>query len=160
MVSTHLKCLATALFVPAINLKITLSHLWPQNGVLAMIVAVLAQVLFLGFIVLQIVETGTQGMHTLGWLCFLFFCTIVSSTRTQMRYKHNVWGSPIDDMTATLFFWPLALSQMQMMADTDGKDAPAYWADADIVIDLMATNAETPGLPTTDVKAGVETGNA
>ena len=46
-----------------------------------------------------------------------------------------------------------AVAQGQMMADTDGKDAPLYFADAEEVIAEMASTAEGPSLP---VKKDVE----
>ena len=69
-----------------------------------------------------------------------------------MRHKYNVYGSFADDLTAALFMYPLALSQMYMMAETDGKDAPDYFADIDAMIETMNAKCDSPSLPTSTGK--------
>jgi hypothetical protein len=150
---THLKCLVTGILLPGLNVKKTCDCLYPDSKCYNIFLAFVTECLHLAFIILQIAEAGTKGMHTLGWLCFLLFCTIVFSARAQLRYKYNVWGSAVDDIVATIFMWPFVLSQMQMMADTDGADAPLYFADADIVIADMAAAADGEALPTSGKEA-------
>ena len=73
-------------------------------------------------------------------------CSVIFS-RVVMRYKYNVWGSPMDDLFASLFLWPVVLAQLEMCADTDGKDAPAYWASTDEMIETLKQSEDTAALP-------------
>jgi hypothetical protein len=135
--SKHIVCILTGLFVPGVNIFMINKKLYPDSMAYTLFVTIVGQVLYYAFLIFHIAESGTAGMHTIGWLCFLFFLCIVSFNRTEMRYKYNVWGSPVDDFTAAMFMYPFVLAQVQMMGDTDGKDAPLYFQSADEVIALM-----------------------
>ena len=55
-----------------------------------------------------------------------------------MRLKENIYGSPIDDLFASLIGWPFVLAQMQMHASTGGEGKPLYFASTDEMIAEMA----------------------
>mgnify|MGYP005734280185 CR=1 FL=1 len=47
-----------------------------------------------------------------------------------------------------MVLFPIVLAQMQMQAETDGKDAPTYFASTDEVKEEMATLSARAALPT------------
>jgi hypothetical protein len=151
----HLCCILSALFVPAISVYKCSKFLYPKSCCYPVMMALLAQTFYILFFALQIAEAGLAGMHAIGWLMHIFFVSIVTFTRVEMRYHFSVWGTPVDDACASLFMFPFVLAQCQMMAETNGKNAPHYFDDADQVIADMAMAASGASLPVTDVKAVV-----
>merc|ERR1719198_734964 len=147
----HMVSLLLGLFVPFVPLKAVLSKLNPESPLYNIGVAVIGQLLLILFFCLQIAEANRDNMHVLGWLFYLLLAAIIAFTRVDMRYKYNVYGSFADDVTAAVFLYPFALSQMSMMVKTDGLNTPDYFADVDKLIEVMKEKA-TPmdaGLPTT-----------
>ena len=59
-----------------------------------------------------------------------------------------MWGSPLDDLFATMCMYPWVCAQMTMQVDTDGKDMPTYFASTDEIQAQMKQNADA-SLPTT-----------
>jgi len=156
----HLTSIGVSMFLPFIPVKVCLDKLNPEDQIVSSIVASVAQLLFLCFIIFQALEPATLHMHTLGWVWHWFFCMLVAAVRQKMRQKYNVWGSFADDAFVAFFCYPITLAQCMMMAETDGKDAPDYFADADQVIEEMAA-AGTGGTYTkSDTKPDVETSRA
>ena len=99
---------------------------------------------YIAWIVCHILETSNTHSYLVAWLMFFFFLAIVVHLRVEMRQKYNVWGSPVDDLFASLLMYPFVLAQCSMMADTDGKDAPLYFASAEEVIQEMAVKGGEP----------------
>jgi len=142
----HVISIVTAMFLPFIPVKKSLDAIMPGDAILSIAVASVTQTLFFCFILFHALEPATLHMHTLGWVWHFFFCAIVAVVRQKMRQKYNVWGSFADDLFVAFFCYPITLAQCSMMAETDGKDAPDYFADADQVIEEMA-GAGGPALP-------------
>jgi len=137
----HITTIALALVAPFIAVMKIFKHMKPEAPMQAMITGLVAQCFHLAWLIFMIVEWagGGRNSHNFAWLWFTFFLCVVIFARVEMRYKHEVWGSVLDDIFAGMFLWPIALAQMQMMAETDGKDKPLYWKDADELIATMAS---------------------
>merc|ERR1719174_623403 len=157
---THVCAVLTGLFLPCISIFKCSRFLYPTSMCYAVFISFIAQILYLLFFVFQIAEAGLMGMHAIGWLAHLFFISIVTFTRVEMRYHFNVWGTPIDDGCASLFMYPFVLAQCQMMADTNGKGAPHYFDDADQVIASMASSMGGAVVSATEVNTVVEPAEA
>ena len=71
------------------------------------------QLFHLSWIILEGVENNFQGLHIIGWLCFLFFAFMVMLARIEMRRKCGVYGTWMDDFFATLLFYPFVLAQVR-----------------------------------------------
>jgi hypothetical protein len=141
----HAKQIGIAILVPFLPIKSCMDRLYPSEPMYNMTIAVVSQVLFLAFIIFHAVEASTLHMHTLGWVWHFFFVSIVAVIRQRMRLTYNVWGSFADDYFVAMFAYPLTLAQCAMMAETDGKDAPLYFADADQVIaEMAAISGDSP----------------
>merc|ERR1719473_2296145 len=95
--------------------------------------------MYIVWFALQIAETDLEHTYLVAWLLFFGFLCLVIHLRVEMRQKYNVFGSPVDDIFASLILYPFVLSQAVMMADTEGKDAPLYFASAEEVIAEMAS---------------------
>ena len=155
----HMKHIGIAFLVPFLPVKTILDHLYPTAKIYSMVVAVIAQVLFLAFIIFHACEASTLHMHTLAWVWNFFFVSLIAVCRQLMRQKHNVWGSFADDFFVSMFAYPLTLAQMAMMAETDGKDAPLYFAESDEVIAEMAA-ITGDGLPVKMAEVQIERAQA
>lgn len=141
---THFKEWALALLVPFLHLKAAYAKVYPGSNLSATLYATFAQLLYVAWIVFHIVEVGTAGMHTIGWLCFIAFVALTAFMRIEARRIYNVYGSPIDDIFVALFFYPWTLAQVKMAVDTDNKDAPTYFQSADELIADMADAMDKP----------------
>jgi hypothetical protein len=139
----HFKALLLGIFAPFVSIHTAFKHLQPTKPRQALAIGVIAQGLWLAWLVFMVLEWagGGRNAHVFAWLIFTFFLALVVFTRVEMRYKHKVWGSTLDDIYVAIFLWPLALAQIQLMAETEGKDKPLYWADADELIATMKTAA-------------------
>merc|ERR1712072_1396754 len=135
----QLKEIALGLLVPFLPISKVMKHVNPQKPKTAMLLGVLAQTLHLIWLIFMFGEWGGMGRnsHNFAWLWFTFFLCIVIFVRSEMRVKHNVWGSILDDIFATMFLWPIVLAQVNMMAESDGRGKPTYWKDADELIATM-----------------------
>jgi hypothetical protein len=144
---THFKEWALALFVPFLHLRAAYLKVYPDSSISAIVYAAFAQALYIAWIILHILEVGTAGMHTVGWLCFIGFVALTTFMRLEARRIYNVYGSPFDDIFAALFAYPWTLAQIKMAVDTDNKDAPTYFASADeLIADMAAAADKTPGV--------------
>ena len=95
----------------------------------AIVMAILAQTLWLAWFILHIVEVSSSDSGSMAWVCFCFFSAAVGYTRYTMRVKYNVWGSLLEDMWLGVSTYPFVITQSQLMAANDGEGAPAYFAD-------------------------------
>jgi hypothetical protein len=150
---THATKLGLSLFVPFLPVRAIMAKLQPEAPLSGLFTAVAVELLHLAWFFFQCTEAAEDYMHVLGWVCFVGFVSLLTFARVAVRKMYNVWGSPADDVTVALFLYPFALSQMWMMVETDGKDAPAYFEDADDVIEQMAslTSEQKGKNPTTEV---------
>merc|ERR1712137_413710 len=147
----HLKYLLTSLFVPFVPVKKGFQNAFPNSPLFSVGIAVCAQALLLAWIIFMICEVEEKDLYVLGWLCYISLVSIVAFCRIVTRDFFKVWGSPVDDATAALFLYPFALSQIQMMVDSDGQDAPLYFDDADALIAKMKElSSENDGVKKTD----------
>jgi hypothetical protein len=149
----HLTNFLVGLLFPFLPVWAIHKHLSPEKPMQAMAVALFAELLHVTWFAMMIVFWSGWGTlelvgitagtlaNILAWLLFTFFLCIVITTRVEMRAKHDVWGSVMDDVFASIFLWPLVLSQCQMMADSNGEGKPLYWKDADEIIALMAEHS-------------------
>jgi hypothetical protein len=136
--ATHITHLAQALFIPGLPIFKCYRKLWPDDFLGACLYALGAAGFYIAWIVCHILEDSNKHSYLVAWLMFFGFLAIVVHIRVEMRQKYNVWGSPVDDMFASLMMYPFAISQCSMMAETDGKDAPLYFASAEEVIREMS----------------------
>jgi len=148
----HAMSFGISLFAPVVPISAALKKVYPESPIFGLAIGIVAQCFWILWFILHIVETDRVNMHVLAWLFFIGMVSIISWTRVEMRYKYNVYGSFADDLTAALFMYPLALSQMYMMAETDGKDAPDYFADIDAMIETMNAKCDSPSLRTSTGK--------
>jgi len=137
----HMTSLLTAIVCPFLHIKAAFAAVYPDNNISGLMYGIIAQVLYIGWIIFHIIEEtgpGAKGLHTVAWLLFTFFLAICIFARIEMRRKYNVWGSVFDDVFTGLFAWPLLLSQLKMAADTNNEGAPGYWDSADEMIAELA----------------------
>jgi choline-glycine betaine transporter len=127
----HLTGIVTGLFAPGVAVYKAMLCAEPDSKVGAIGYAAFTQVLFICWIALHIAETGTAGTAMIGWLCMTGVLLIIAFGRGELRRKYDIWGSPLDDLFTTMCVYPIVCAQMQMQADTDGKDMPTYFATAD-----------------------------
>ena len=124
----------SALFVnlvfPCVGIFKSLSVV-PNHKITAFVLATLAQLLFLTWFSLQIVQVSVRDSGSMSWVVFIFFISIVGYTRWQVRQVYDVWGSMVEDMWLGLTLYPFVLAQTQLMAANDGKGAPSYWAEVE-----------------------------
>merc|ERR1711865_644302 len=128
---THAKEILIGLFCPFSSVNASLNHCFPDSKLSNLSYAVTSQALFISWITLMIVDVGKEGVHVIGWLCMVGTLFIITLCRIELRRKYNIWGNPLDDLWATMCVYPIVLAQMKMQVDTDGKDAPTYFASAD-----------------------------
>jgi hypothetical protein len=151
---THFKEWVLALFVPFLHLKAAYSKIYPKSNISALLYATFAQLLYTAWIVFHVVEVGSRGMHTIGWVCFIAFVALTAFMRVEARRIYNVYGSPIDDIFVALFFYPWTLAQIKMAVATDNEGAPTYFASADELIAEMADAMDKPaGVSAGDVES-------
>merc|ERR1712167_355958 len=105
-------------------------HCFPASPMYCLFLATMAQILFLLWFILHIVEVGVAGTHTIAWLSFTFMACIITFARLSMRAKYNIWGNPLEDFFMSLSVYPFVLAQMEMQTDTEGKDAKTYFETA------------------------------
>jgi len=143
----HVTSILLGLVFPFLAVFKVFKHLKPEAPTQAMLIGLTAQCFHLAWLIFMIVEwaNGGRNAHNMAWLWFTFFLCVVTFARVEMRYKHKVWGSVFDDIFAAMFLWPIALAQLQMMAETDGQDKPLYWKDADELIATMQSVADDAG---------------
>jgi hypothetical protein len=146
-VGTHLTQIGLGLIVPAIPIYKIYTKVWPKDVLGAVLYALGGMGFYVSWFVCQVVEVETRNVSLVAWLMFFGFLCIVIHLRVEMRQKYNVFGSPIDDISASLVMHPFVLAQCAMMADTDGKDAPRYYASADEMIQEMANLASNATPP-------------
>ncbi len=128
--------LCIAALVPGIGLHKAMLHTKPEKKATAMAYAIVSQLLYLGWFVLQLTEIDSVRFafsSTLGWVLFTFFLAIVASTRIAMRTKYNIWGSALEDLWVSLCY-PFAIAQMQHQAETDGVNSPGYFEHIDDLV--------------------------
>jgi hypothetical protein len=143
-VKEHVMSLVWALLAPGYPIYKIYAHVWPEDGIGAFLYSLGSAGFYYSWIGCHIAETTLTHTYLIAWLMFFGFLCIIIHLRVEMRQKYNVWGSPIDDICASLFMYPFVISQCSMMAATNGKDAPLYFASADEVIEEMAVaGAET-----------------
>jgi len=107
----------------------------------SLVYGVLAQLLYIAWIVLMICEVKFEYASSIAWLLYLFKTILLTYCRTAMRNKYNIWGCTLDDMWACLVWYPFVCAQLQIQAETDGEGAQAYFADVDAAI-LVNTRSE------------------
>jgi len=135
---THLACILQGLFVPALAVHKALTCTSPGSKMTAALYALVAQVLWLCWLALHIVEVDKENTANIAWLCMVGVLLIIAFARGEMRRKYNIWGSPLDDLFTTMCVYPIVCAQMQMQAETDGKGMPTYFASADALQAEMA----------------------
>lgn len=131
---THLVNIVLGLVLPGRAIFTVANKTAAENGESkcgAMMIAIAAQVLFMTWIIFELVEIGAKGSYVIGWVAFIFFGFIVAFTRHTARTLYGVWGSFVDDIFATLFLWPVVLAQVQMAVASENSDAPTYCASTD-----------------------------
>ena len=153
---THVKCIVTNLFIPAKGLYEAFVACYPQSPIWAVIVAGFGQFLYVMWFALQIVEVEKAGAHTIGWLCMTALFMLIAFGRGELRRKHNIWGSPLEDLFCAMMLYPITLAQMEMQATTNGKDAPTYFASADEVQAQMTSLSTKNALPTVAAGSSAE----
>ena len=126
----QLTALFLNLFVPFVGIFKGLSVV-PGHKFTAVVLGVLAQLLFLTWFSLQIVQVSVRDSGSMSWVFFIFFIAIVGYTRWQVRQVYDVWGSMVEDMWLGLTLYPFVLAQAQLMAANNGEGAPSYWAEVE-----------------------------
>jgi len=149
----HLLKIGLALVAPCVPLKNALSKAYPASNLFVGLLAVVAQLLYVAWFVLQICEVEYHGVYILSWVMFSGYIFIVIFARAEMRRIYNVWGSYADDLYCSVFGFPIVLAQLQMAAETDNKDAPTYFAATDLLTAELANLADE-SLPTDTAKNG------
>jgi len=152
---THMTNLLLGLFAPGVPIWKVYKHLFPADTLGAVLYAVGGNAMYIVWFALQITEVDLEHAYLVAWLMFFGFLCLVIHLRVEMRNKYNVFGSPIDDIFASLILYPFVLSQAVMMADTEGKNAPLYFASADEVIAEMtslSSAAPVVGAPIKEVE--------
>jgi len=146
---THIKSILLGLLVPGFGVHAALAKCYPESKTSAVMFGTVTQLLQACWVVLQIVETGREGAHTISWLCATGMLLSIAYSRGELRRKYNVWGSPLDDLFTTMCAYPFVLGQMLMQADTDGEGAPTYFACVDqMQAEMAALMDDGPALPT------------
>jgi choline-glycine betaine transporter len=149
----HIVKIVLALLAPFLPIKAALGKAYPKSPIFVGLLAVTAQLLYVAWFVLQICEVRFAGVYILSWVMFSGYIFIVIFARAEMRRIYNVWGSYVDDLYVSIFGFPVVLAQLQMAAETDNKDAPTYFASADLLAAELA-NLGDEELPTA-AKPGV-----
>jgi hypothetical protein len=144
--------IAIALVAPGIAVYKTLAAC-PDQACSKVIVALLAQITWLLWLILHFVQIGTGDSGSMAWTFFCFFTGTVGYTRATCRKKYNVWGSIVEDMWLALTMYPFVLSQSQLMVENDGEGAPDYFADLTRALELdgKAPTKEAPAKTVTAV---------
>mmetsp|Transcript_3757 Transcript_3757/g.11598 ORF Transcript_3757/g.11598 Transcript_3757/m.11598 type:complete len:986 (+) Transcript_3757:94-3051(+) len=144
-VSKHLKAVVTGLLCPGYAVYASMHRMHPTSKDCGMreslVYGVLAQLLYIAWIVLMICEVKFEYASSIAWLLYLFKTILLTYCRTAMRNKYNIWGCTLDDMWACLVWYPFVCAQLQIQAETDGEGAQAYFADVDAAI-LVNTRSE------------------
>jgi Cys-rich protein (TIGR01571 family) len=134
----HITAIIKAIFLPFSAINRCYTHVHPGSTTSAFLYALFGQAFIIGWFALQIAEVGLKHVYVISWLMYLAFACILFSTRLEMRHKYNVYGSPVDDIVAAVFMWPLALAQCDMMAMNEGAGAPLYLTCVDEICAEMA----------------------
>ena len=87
-----------------------------------------AGVCWLTWIALMIVEIGylysdhwkAEGIYALGWVFYLGFVTIITTTRVSIRNRYGINGNPIEDFFAVLFVYPSVMIQLETVSKRGG----------------------------------------
>jgi hypothetical protein len=140
--STHVKCILKAIFLPFVGVKACFKHMYPESSISGLLYALFAQAFIIVWFIFHIIEVSYTYFYVLAWLSYIFFVCILFSVRLEMRAKHNVYGSALDDIVAALVAWPFCLAQCEMMAMNNGEGAPLYCACID---DIKAQMAKAHG---------------
>lgn len=157
----HIVKIGISVVAPCVPLKNALSKAYPQSNLFVGLLAVIAQLLYVAWFVLQICEVEYEGVYILSWVMFSGFIFIVIFARAEMRRVYNVWGSYVDDLYCSVFGFPVVLAQLQMAAETDNKDAPTYFAATDLLTAELANLADeslpssSSGKPSSTVSSSI-----
>jgi len=135
---THVASFLTACFLPGYSVFKCYKKVWPADTCGAILYLLGCQGFLIAFVVCHILETSVTHAYLVAWLMYFGGICLVVHLRAELRAKYNVWGSAVDDIFASVFLPQFSLSQITMMADTDGEGAPFYFASADEVIGEMA----------------------
>jgi len=144
--SVHITCILKAIFLPVLGLKKCYNLLHPDDKLGGLLYPLFGQIFIVLWFALHVAEASVVHMYVLAWLAYLGFVCILMMTRLEMRQKYNIWGSPVDDIVAAMFAWPLCLAQCEMMAMNNGEGAPRYLACIDEICEQMA-QAKGAALP-------------
>jgi len=77
-------------------------------------VSCLATSLYYLWILLLALVPLNSGTHTLAWISYLFFTSILTSVRYQVRKKWRIIGNLVEDFSTSLFLFPFVLAQLQL----------------------------------------------
>jgi choline-glycine betaine transporter len=145
---THLKSIGIGLFAPGFIVYKSFEKCFPELKGQNMFYAGTTQVLLICWF--GLIVCGAEGAWVVAWVCMLFMFLCVAFARGEVRRKYNIWGSPLDDLFATMSVYPIVCGQMYMQVTTDGKDAPTYCACFDeIKAEMLAAldgSADAPSL--------------
>jgi len=134
----HITAILIGLFCPGYAVYTSIHRMHPtskEGGVRESVVyGALAQLLHVAWIVLMICEVEFEYASSIAWLAYLFRTVLLIYCRMTMRVKYNIWGCLLDDMWACLVWYPFVSAQLHIHAETDGEDAPPYFADVDAAI--------------------------
>ena len=86
-----------------------------------------AQLLWTGWVTLQILEVGVPRASSASWVCFFLFVGVVAYTRWHVRGVYGVWGSLLEDCWVSLAMYPFVLTQAELMVRSEGEGAPGYF---------------------------------
>ena len=61
-----------------------------------------------------------EGIYALGWVFYLGFVTIITTTRVSIRNRYGINGNPIEDFFAVLFVYPSVMIQLETVSQRGG----------------------------------------
>jgi hypothetical protein len=66
--------------------------------------------------------TGTSdGAHSMAWAMYIFFVSIVTKMRKDLRDKRNIYGNIVEDFVCGFTMYPFAIAQMNHESQTGDK---------------------------------------
>jgi choline-glycine betaine transporter len=66
--------------------------------------------------------TGTSdGAHSMAWAMYIFFVSILTKMRKELRDKKNIYGNIVEDFVCTFTMYPFAIAQMNHESQTGDK---------------------------------------
>lgn len=86
-------------------------------GMYATLISVSTLLLWLVWIGMLIASFDNGLFAYLGWTFFILMCFVLTSIRSNLRKKFNIYGAMHEDFFTVLMLYPFAISQMELQAE-------------------------------------------